>query len=290
MIHHLPMNSLTLAPDASIDLHMHTTYSDGKWPAQKLIDHLAGEHFDLVAVTDHDRVDKIAEIQELGAQQGLAVLSGVEMSTEWDGRMGDLLCYGFDVQQNEIAPLAEQIVQGRSEHTQELYENLLKKGYEFPRQAEIFAHNSGKMTYPYEVGTLLREHGYVEDWPGAMRILYGVGYHPIRVDMGKTVDAVHRSGGVCVIAHPGRQAPGFTFYTPELLDRLRSEVPIDGIEVCHPTHTPELTEAFQQYVEKYNLLASAGSDSHCIPGGRLPMKHRAELSRHLLERVGVRVA
>ena len=49
-------------PDAAIDLHMHTTYSDGRWPAQQLIDYLVSEHFDLVAVTDHDRIDKVTEI------------------------------------------------------------------------------------------------------------------------------------------------------------------------------------------------------------------------------------
>ncbi len=50
---------LTLAPGASIDLHMHTNYSDGRWPAQQLIDFLVAEGFDLVAVTDHDRVDMV---------------------------------------------------------------------------------------------------------------------------------------------------------------------------------------------------------------------------------------
>src|SRR5690349_8201132 len=72
--------NLKLDPDAAVDLHMHTTYSDGRWPAQQLIDYLVAERFDLVAVTDHDRVDKVAEIQELAAQQGLPVLSGVEVS------------------------------------------------------------------------------------------------------------------------------------------------------------------------------------------------------------------
>src|SRR6202521_4736795 len=77
--------NLALAPNASIDLHMHTNYSDGRWPAQQLIDFLVAEHFDLVAVTDHDRVDKVAEIQEMGEKQQLTVLPGVEMSKEWRG-------------------------------------------------------------------------------------------------------------------------------------------------------------------------------------------------------------
>src|SRR5919205_2426996 len=75
----------TLTADAAVDLHMHTTYSDGLWPAQQLIDYLVAEKYDLVAVTDHDRVDKVNEIQTLAAEKALPVLSGVEMSTRWNG-------------------------------------------------------------------------------------------------------------------------------------------------------------------------------------------------------------
>jgi predicted metal-dependent phosphoesterase TrpH len=282
------LTNLTLAPESAIDLHMHTTYSDGKWPARQLIDYLADEHFDLVAVTDHDRVDKIAEIQELGASKNLPVLSGVEMSTEWNGRMGDLLCYGFSVEHNELSAMTEKIVRLRTENTYEIYENLLRKGYAFPRLEEIFAANNGKMTYPYENGVLLREHGYAQDWSSIMRILTEAGYHAIRVNMAETVEAVHRSGGVCLIAHPGRRDPGFTFYAPALLDELRADVSIDGIEVYHPTHNSEMVETYLDYVRRHDLLASTGSDSHSNPG-RMPMKHRAEISHRLLERVGIQV-
>ncbi|MEO6890126.1 MAG: PHP domain-containing protein, partial [Ktedonobacteraceae bacterium] len=87
-----PLTShLTLSPDAAIDLHMHTNYSDGRWPPEQLIDYLVKEGFDLVAVTDHDHVDTVAGIQQLAAQQGLPVLAGVEMSTQWQGKMGHVL-------------------------------------------------------------------------------------------------------------------------------------------------------------------------------------------------------
>jgi len=276
---------VTLAAKAAIDLHMHTTYSDGLWPAQKLIDYLVTERYDLVAVTDHDRLDKVNEIQTLAAEKQLAVLSGVEMSTEWNGRMGDLLCYGFDPEQNELAPIAEELVRLRTENTYQIYDNLISKGYQFPRLAEIFADQNGKMTYAYQNAILLQKHGYAADGSSAMRIVIDAGYRSIRVDMGKTVDAVHRSGGVALIAHPGRRERNFTFYHPELLDQLRSEVPIDGIEVYHPSHSQENIDAYLEYVDKHNLLMSTGSDSHCLPN-RMPMKYPAELSQRLLERVG----
>jgi predicted metal-dependent phosphoesterase TrpH len=281
--------NVTLAADAAVDLHMHTTYSDGLWPAQKLIDYLVAENYDLVAVTDHDRVDKVHEIQTLAAAQQLPILSGVEMSTEWNGLMGDLLCFGFDPEQNELAPITEGIARRRVENTYEIYDNLIRKGYKFPRQEEIFAESNGKLSYPYQNAILLQKHGYVADGASAMSILRDSGYRSSRVSMASTVEAVHRSGGVALIAHPGRRERSFTFYHPDLLDQLRREVPIDGIEVYHPSHSQENTAAFLEYVNKHDLLMSTGSDSHCLPG-RMPMKHRAELSRRLLERVGVTFA
>jgi 3',5'-nucleoside bisphosphate phosphatase len=281
-------HNLTLSSDASVDLHMHTTFSDGRWPAQQLIDFLVSEHFDLVAVTDHDRVDTIAGVQELGAAQQLPILAGVEMSTNWNGKMGHMLCYGFDPAHNELAPLTEKVTRLQLENTHETYAELRHRGYEFPRQEELLADNGGKLRRPSDNARLLREHNYAPDWRSAVQMMSEAGFRSIMADMAETVDAVHRSGGVCLIAHPGRREGGFTFYDPSLLDQVRSEIPIDGIEVYHPYHNQEIIALYQEYVNQHNLLFSTGSDSHSH-AGRMPIKHRAEISRRLLERLGITI-
>jgi predicted metal-dependent phosphoesterase TrpH len=267
---------------------MHTNYSDGRWPAQQLIDFLATEGFALVSVTDHDRVDTVASIQELGAQQNLPILAGVEMSTQWHGKMGHVLCYGFDPQQNYLHGLTEMVVNRQLENTLEVNEELRRKGYEFSRQEEVLADNGGKLRRPVDNGRLLREHGYAPDWQSAMHIVREAGFQSIMADMAMTIDAAHRSGAVCLIAHPGRKEPNFTFYDIPLLDEVRAEVPLDGIEVYHPYHSPEMVKAYLEYVHKHNLLLSTGSDSHSH-ANRMPIKHRAEISRDLFERVGIQV-
>jgi len=277
-----------LAADAAIDLHMHTNYSDGRWPAQQLIDYLVAEKFDLVAITDHDRVDKVAEIQELAAAKGLPVLAGVEISTQWNGKMGHMLCYGFDPQQNAIAHLTEKVVRLQLENTHTVYETLQRQGYEFPRQAQILAANGGELHRPIDNATLLVEHGYASNIQAGLKMIREAGFQTVLADMGETVEAVHNSGAVCLIAHPGRRESGFTYYDPDLLDQLRAEIPIDGIEVYHPYHSQETIATYLNYVQQYDLLLSTGSDSHSIPG-RMPIKHRAEISRRLLERVGISI-
>jgi len=280
---------LTLTPDSSIDLHMHTTYSDGRWPVQQLIDYLVNEGFDLVAITDHDRVDMVANTQALAAAKNLPVLAGVEMSTERNGQMSHMLCYGFDPNNNYLSTVTEKVVSLQLENTHAVRDELLHRGYTFPREAEVLAENDGKLRRPADNGRLLREHGYAADWQTALRMIREAGFHSIMANMAETVEAAHRSGAVCLIAHPGRREHNFTFYDPALLDQLRAEIPIDGIEVYHPYHSPEIIETYLAYVHKHNLLFSTGSDSHSMPG-RMPIKHRAEISRQLLERVGIQVS
>jgi len=281
---------LTLSPTSSIDLHMHTTYSDGHWPAEQLLDYLAHEGFDLIAVTDHDRVDMVSSIQILGAQRNLPVLSGVEMSTDWHGKMGDLLCYGFDPLHNELGPLTERVVRLQLENTRMVHENLRKRGYMFPRQDEILTKNGGQLVSPGDNIALLRSHGYAPDFATGLKMITEAGYRSIKVSMAEAVEAAHRSSGICLIAHPGRREANFTFYSLELLDQVRAEIPLDGIEVYHPMHTPELVETYLAYAREHKLLQSTGSDSHSLLPTRMPIKYRAEISRALLERVGIEVS
>ena len=72
-----------------------------------------------------------------------------------------------------------------------------------------------------------------------------------------------------------------------MFDELRRDVPIDGFEVYYPRHTPEQTAAYLDYAQQHNLLVSSGSDSHTPD--QPPIQYRAELSRDLLARVGIRV-
>ncbi len=109
---------LVLAPHAAIDLQLHTTYSDGTWTPSQLIDYLARERFGLVAITDHDRVDTVAALQQLAAEKRLPVLAAVEMSTSWKGELTDTLCYGFDLAKNALHPLAQDVARRKTREHQ----------------------------------------------------------------------------------------------------------------------------------------------------------------------------
>lgn len=283
--------SISLTPETTIDLQLHTTYSDGRWSAEELFDYLAQEGFGLVAITDHDRVDTVAGIQRLGKHKQVPVLAAVEISAQWHGKMGDVLCFGFDPHHHALRAIANQVRQQAAANAQQVYEELLSRGYRFPRRQEVLTATEGELRVAGDCATLLMKHDYVKDWSAALQIIRDAGYREMKADMAQTVEAAHQGGGVALIAHPGRgklEPEEFTFYTPHLLDQVCAEIPLDGIEVYYPTHSSELVEMYLAYAQQHDLLISAGSDSHGPPG-RLPIKYPAELCRHLLERVGFQV-
>ncbi len=281
----LSTTNLVLAGDAAIDLQLHTTYSDGVWIPEQLIDHLVREQFSLVAITDHDRVDTVAALQQLALEKHLPILVAAEMSASWKGEMTDVLCFGFDTSPNALGDLARNVLQRQQDNTREVYENLLRKGYTFPQHPNELSAILEKPSaqQPKELAALLKSTGE----QSAGNIVWEAGCTFVANDIAAIVEASHRSGAVCLLAHPGRE-DGFITYNVDLLDKLRQEAPIDGLEVYYPAHTPEQTTMFLEYAQQHDLLISSGSDSHSLE--KPPIKYPARLSRALLERVGIQIA
>lgn len=282
----LSTTSLHLAADAAIDLHLHTLYSDGEWTPAGLIDHLAQEQFALAAITDHDRTEMLASIQQLALEKGLPVLVGVEASATWKGEMVDLLCYGFDPEQNALSALAQDILRRQQENTRQVYAQIEPLGYPLPAEALAAILAAPNVQQPHVFIAALQEHGYSLEDPVLRQALKAAGLAFALHEPAAVVQAAHQSGAVCLLAHPGHR-DGFVTFDTALLDEFRQQAPIDGLEVYHPKNSPEQTEMYRAYAQQHGLLVSAGSDSHRPE--KPPIKHRAELCRALLERLGIRV-
>jgi predicted metal-dependent phosphoesterase TrpH len=284
----LSTTGLRLTADSAIDLHLHTTYSDGRWTLEQLLDHLLAEQFDLAAITDHDRTDMLASIQQLALEKGLPVLVGIEMTTTWkEGELTDLLCYGFDPGQNALSDLADDLLHRQRENTRHAYEYAQQQGLTLSPDAlpALLAKPSAEQ--PHALVASIVSQGHDLGDPSVRKILREAGITFATNEPAAVVEASHRSGAVCLLAHPGH-ADGFVTFDVPLLDQFRQEAPIDGLEVYHPVNTPDQTAMYLEYAQKHNLLVSSGSDSH--KPEKPPIKYRAELSRELLERVGIQVA
>ena len=296
----LSTTGLILSADSAIDLHLHTTYSDGRWTPGELMDTLVREQFALAAITDHDRADTVEALQQLALKKHLPVLVGVEMTTLWKDElsgidelsgqpnMTDLLCFGFDPPPSPLNDIAQDLLRRQQENSREVYQNLLQKGYAFPEEPDPLAailEQPGPQQ-PFALADILQKHGYGAGQPSVGRILLEAGCAMVTNDLAAVVQAAHRSGAVCLIAHPGH-TDGFVTYDGRMLDKLRQDIPIDGLEVYTPKHTPEQTAMYLEYARQQHLLVSAGSDSH--KPAKPPIQHPADLCRALLERLGIQV-
>ncbi|MGZ3582205.1 MAG: PHP domain-containing protein [Ktedonobacterales bacterium] len=277
---------LVLAPDAAIDLQMHTTFSDGTWTLEQLLDHVAGEQFGLVAITDHDRLDTAATIQRLAREKRVAVLPAVEISAWWKEEPVDVLCYGFASEDNELRVVADDNARRQRENTLEVCANLRGKGIVVPEGDALEALLEEPSTQqPHTLAAFLRQHGIGTGEPSAGKLMTDAGFAWATTDIAAVVEAAHRSRAVCLIAHPGRD--GYVRFDDTLLDELRRSVPIDGFEAYYPAHTDEQTAMYVAYADRHGLLTSSGSDSHGPE--KKPIKYRADLSRRLLERLGIQI-
>ncbi len=280
----LSTTGLSLTANAVIDLQLHTTYSDGDWTDEQLLDYLIAERFSLAAITDHDRVDIARGLQKLAADKQFPLLVAVEMSAMWKGKLTDLLCYGFDPDDNHLNTLAQDVTRRQHENTQRIFNYLLSKGYALdPQDLEQMLAQPAAQQLP-ELLALAAKN--IQDEKAIGRTLLDGGFTYMTHDPATIVKAAHQSGAVCILAHPGR-SDGFVCYDHALLDELRYEAHIDGIEAYYPVHTPEQTTMYREYAQSHHLLISSGSDSHSPD--KPPIKYRAEFSRDLLERVGIQM-
>jgi predicted metal-dependent phosphoesterase TrpH len=282
----LTINNLVLARDAAIDLQMHTTLSDGTWTPEALMDHLVAEGFGLVAITDHERTDTVAFWQQLGAKKGLPVLVAVEMTARWRGEYTDVLCFGFVGEENELSKLAQDIIRRQEEAIRVVYENLCRKGLVFADGDLAIILTSPSAQQPADLMALLDKYGYSTKEVSAYQMLVDAGFQWTTCEIADACEAAHRSGAMCLLAHPGRGS-GWLRFDETLLDELHQEVPIDGLEVYYPAHTPEQINSYLEYAKQHDLLVSAGSDSH--GPDKKPIKYQAELCQKLLARLGIRV-
>ena len=284
--------SLRLQASDPIDLHLHTFQSDGVWTPVQLIDHLAEHGIRVAAVCDHDTQRSVVEAIEYGARRGVHVIPGVEVTVRHDDRQWHMLVYGIrpDDERSEAEPFLalmwqqEERLRGLAEANRTRVEAT---GRPLPSLPEIVG--MGKMwTYPEVLNAMIKD-GHAPNLTVAANLITELGGRfnsdlPIE----DVVDAAHRAGGVCVMAHPGRPDLGPAM-TAETLRKLLSDTPVDGLECHYRTYTDKDTAMFRALCGEHGLVPSTGSDSHGPGIPVYPRPFRAIWSKALLAMLGVEV-
>jgi 3',5'-nucleoside bisphosphate phosphatase len=275
--------------DTLIDLHLHTTYSDGHWVPRSLFDQLAECGIAIASVVDHDQLDHLPEVLALGAERGITVIPGTEVTASWRGTAAHFLCYappasGFT--SDALRSVVNLTRAAMLANTTMIYQTLRQRGYDFPRQSELLAAQGGQPVRAGDVARLLLESRHVATQEEAMAMVIEAGYRQATAPLAEVVEAAHASGALCLLAHPGRSDGEIHRFEPEEIEKMLRDVPLDGVEVYYPTHSEQQIAAYMTLARRHDLLISVGSDSHG-PRQRLPVAYPAAHVSALLARLDV---
>jgi predicted metal-dependent phosphoesterase TrpH len=282
---------LRIGPHDAVDLHLHTIASDGFWNPAELIDYLSTNGFRVVAVCDHDTERSVLETMRLGEERGIRVMPGVEMTCGWNDRQLHVLVYGIapDRADPDAAPflacLAEidAMLQERAEDARQRIE---ASGKALPSLPEVLA---GRPMWPFHVLSAAIKEKHVKGLKEAAELVVELGgTFTADLPVERVVAAAHRAGGIVVVAHPGR-ADAVGIVSEEDLDRLRAEMPIDGIEAHYRSYTDSQTAQYRKVAAERGMLVSCGSDSHGPKQPVDPRPWRAVWCAELLARFGIDV-
>jgi len=244
----------------TIDLHMHTTASDGDYAPEALIE-LAKDHgVTTLAVTDHDTTDGIAAARRAAATHNITVINGVELSAE-TGEDGDVHMLGYFIDltdgpfQSHLAAFRE----NRYHRGRAIVRKLNEIGVSLAFEAVSQQADGAPITRPH-IARALVVAGHVPDLQTAFD-RYLADDAPAYVSRMKmtpeeAVDIIHAAGGAAVLAHPGLVAR----YEP-IIERLAAHG-LDGVELNHPKNPPEVKARVSQLAAVHNLVLTGGSDFH----------------------------
>lgn len=272
-----------------IDLHVHSTASDGAYHPSEVVQ-LARDHaLDVIALSDHDSAEGIrpalAAASELGGTP--EVLAGIELSAEDEAADRHILGYLFDPDDAGLAAFTRELRESRVRRVEQMVSKLNALGVPL-EVADVLALTKGGAAGRPHVARALLHRGVVTTLEDAFTRYIGddgpayVPHH--RVSPSEAIALIHRAGGVAILAHPGRYAD----YRP-ILDAL-IPLGLDGLEVYYPDHTSALVRELRAVARKHGLLMSAGSDFHRREGdgttrlGRVQPDDAAGLIKALKER------
>jgi predicted metal-dependent phosphoesterase TrpH len=242
------------------DLHIHSTYSDGVFKPVELIEKAMSRGVTGIALTDHDTIAGISEALEEAWRRNFEFVPGIELTTDYGSTEVHILGYDFDLQAPKLLSKLDVIVEARNERARIIVEKLNKFGIPLAWE-KVLAKTTSKFVGRTHIFKALEAEGlfHPEHRQDAFEYYLGnngLAYEPHReINTFEAVELIAASGGIPVLAHPGRMEN----------DRLICELyeaGLKGLEVYYPSHTPDLVTRYLEIANRYHLFVTGGTDFH----------------------------
>lgn len=248
-----------------VDLHMHTCYSDGLDTPTQLVEKAACQGLSSIAITDHDTVAALPEAQQAGQHYGIEVLSGVELTVQYQDYhdihvLGYLFLPSDEGLQVRLNRIRDHRLQRGLEILSRVNMRLTQRGQAPLDRERVLQRAQGALARPHLAQELI-EQGYVSNSEEAFRdFLTPCDVPKANLSPEQAFDLIAQAGGICSLAHPGTISSD-----AKALENLLStfkDMGLVGVEVYHHSHYPASIDFFLTCARRYGLAVTGGSDYH----------------------------
>jgi len=244
----------------SVDLHIHTTASDGSMSPKQVVEMAANLNLKAIAISDHDTVDGIEEALIYGKKLGIKVIPAIEFSSRFNDRDIHILGFFIDYRNHKLHEFLNVLRKERVERAGKIVDCLRRLGLDIDFDEVLSTAGGASVGRPHIAKVLLAK-GYIETFSDAFSRYLKRGapcfiekfVYPLK----ETIDIIHEVGGFAVFAHPG---------LARLDEHLHEFIAmgLDGVEAYHTEHSEQDTERYIKLARENNLVVSGGSDCHGI--------------------------
>ncbi len=248
----------------NIDLHSHSTHSDGLMAPADVVARAAAHGVTMYALTDHDELSGLTEARSAAESHGMRFINGVEISVTWGAETLHIVGLNIDPQHDEIVAGLNDVRAGRHVRAARIAADLERVGIEGALEgARRYARNPDLLSRAHFARYMV-ERGDVKDTQTAFKRYLTPGKPGYVAHQWATlpqaVQWINAAGGAAVIAHPGRYKLN-NRENETLLGEFRDLGGV-GVEVVTGSHTSDDYAAWARYAQRFGLKASAGSDFH----------------------------
>lgn len=240
-----------------IDLHMHTSHSDGALTPIDLIKKTKDAGLSVISITDHDSINAFQDAVVYGKEMGMEVIPGVEISTDLEDKEIHLLGYFINTENAELTKYLSFFREERFHRAKRIINKLRNLGMKISIDDVLDRAKNSSIGRPHIANTMA-DLGLVKSFNEAFEKYigdFGPAYErKIHVSPHSALKLINEAGGLSFLAHPGFINESI------LLNFIKSG--IDGIEVTHPQHSSNQVRFYRGIVNQYCLLESGGSDFH----------------------------
>lgn len=240
-----------------IDMHMHSTYSDGKYTPKELIDMALKKGLNGMSITDHDTVEGLKEANMYAKEKNILFINGIEFSAFLDDKEIHILGYKIDYNNKNLIKMTKKLKDSRESRGIQIIKKLNELGLKID-DSDLYKYSIESIGRPH-IANILIDKGYVKNKDEAFSKYIGNNcpayVERYKLSISETIDLIKGAGGISVAAHP------YLINNDEYLYKI-IDMGIDGIEVYHSKHSYSTAFKYKYIAEKNNLYITGGSDFH----------------------------